>query len=195
MPDAMNKEHTEANKIWITSKTRMQAETRYKTYSLTSHLLLSHYALLMVVFSIFSDSITTSLPLAQINIALSTAIFGVSLIVYGFKFGQTAQLHRECYLRLQRLIALVDDERELKAQYHEIIAGYPNHSAKDYDDLIIDRTLMKNESIYNSNGPVNWTYSMLARKIVHFLTFWLIVINLALLPIYFLLAPLLGDQT
>lgn len=194
MPDAMNRECREADNIWLTSKARMQAETRYKTYSLTSHLLLSYYALLMVVYSIFSDSITTSLSLAQINIALSTAIFGVSLIVYGFKFGQTAQLHRECYLRLQRLIALVDDEHELKVQYHEIIAGYPNHSAKDYDDLIIDRTFMKNESIYNSNGSVNWTNSMLGWKIIRLLTFWLIIINLALWPIYFLLYPLLGGQ-
>ena len=61
MPDAMNREYSEVDKIWLTSKARMQAEIRYKIYSLTSHLLLSYYALLMIIFSVFSDSITTSL--------------------------------------------------------------------------------------------------------------------------------------
>lgn len=151
MSDADKKQFTAVDNIWLTSKTRMQAEKRYKKYSLISHLFLSYYALLLIFLSIFSKSITTPLPLSQINIALATAIFGASLIVYGFKFGETAQSHRECYLRLQRLIALENDEHELTAQYHEIIAGYPNHSASDYEDLIIDRTLIKNEPLHLEN--------------------------------------------
>lgn len=170
----------------------MQAEKRHKTYNKTSHMLLSYYALLLIFFSIFTDTLSTLVPLSQINIALLTAIFGAALIIHGFKFGETARLHRECYLRLQRLIACVDDEKKLTEQYHEIIAGYPNHSDNDYDDLIIDRTLVKNETLHNSKGEVRWTALMLTRKIIRWMTFWLVVCSLVLLPAYFLFSPLLG---
>ena len=179
-------QRTQSDNIWITAHTRMQAEKRYKRYSLASHLLLSYYAFLMILLSVFSDFIKTSIPLSQINIALAIAVFSASLIVYGFKFGETAQLHRECYLRLQKLLALVDSEPEMIAQYHEIIEGYPNHSAHDFDDLVIERTLIKNDILRNSNGPIQWTVLMLVRKSFHWLIYWLAIAFLTVFPVYIL---------
>jgi hypothetical protein len=166
---------TAADNIWLTSKTRMRAEKRYKTYSLISHLLLSYYAFLLIVHSIFSNPAATSPSSSQINLALSVAIFGVSIIVYGFNFGETAQLHRDCYLRLQRLLDLVKDEHELLAEYHKILAGYPNHSNDDFEDLIIDRTFVRNTSLRNSKGPIVWTKMILFKKAVRLLIFWAII--------------------
>lgn len=184
MSNKDDKEYTEANNVWLTLKSRMHAENRYKSYSLVSHLLLSYYALIMIFISIFSNNLPPYLPLTQINIALSTAILSASLIIYGFKFGETAQLHRECYLRLQRLLALVDDEKILVEKYHEIISGYPNHSTNDYDDLVIDRTLTKKGTLGNSKGPVRWTGWMLFKKIVRWVTFWAWALSLAISPAF-----------
>ena len=182
MSDVDTTKSTMTDNIWLTSKTRMQAERRYKTYSLISHLFLSYYALLMIFHSILSNTPTTSLSASQLNLALSVAIFGVSLVVYGFRFGETAQLHRDCYLRLQKLIDLTNDERKLRADYHEIIAGYPNHSARDFDDLIFDRTFMKKEVLRNSKGPIVWTRMILIKKATRFAAFWLSVLFFTIYP-------------
>jgi len=175
--------------IWLTSKTRMHAERRFKKYNLISHMLLSYYALLLITLSIFSDTIATSIPISKINLALSAAIFGASLVVHGFKFGETAQLHRECYLRLQRLISLEDDEQKLNEKYHEIIVGYPNHSARDFDDLIFERVFIKKEPLHNAEGAIQMTSWMLVDKGLRWLMFWLPVLGLILLPSFLIFSP------
>ena len=166
----------------------MQAEKRYKSYSLLSHLLLSYYALLMIFLSIFSESISTFMPIPQISIALSVSIFATSLIVYGFKYGETAQLHRECYLRLQRLLNII-----LEKQYHEIIAGYPNHSKIDFDELVLDRVFWKKEKLNNSKGTISATKRMMARIYIRGLAFWIVFLTLVLFPAYMLFPRVFAD--
>jgi hypothetical protein len=194
MPNSEQQNLSIADNIWLTSKARVHAEKRYKKYSLISHLLLSYYALLMIFLTIFSESFISTLPLSQISIALSVSVFAASLIVYGFKFGETAQLHRECYLRLDKLLALENDNQKLKEQYHEIIAGYPNHSDNDFDDLVVDRVIWRKAPLNNSKGPISFTVQMLAWKIVRWFSFWLIFICLLYWPSSFLFSAFMEQQ-
>lgn len=165
----------------------MNAEKRYKRYDLASHLILSYYALFMVFISIFANYVDIFFPIFSINIALSATIFGTSLIVHGFRYGEVAQLHRECYLRLQRLISTENDENKILSQYHEIIAGYPNHSESDYEALIVGRSKVKGEELENSQGIIKCTNLMIARVLARFILFYIFILLMIIFPITFLL--------
>lgn len=48
-------------RIWLTYKTRIISEKRFKSYALVSHLALTWYAFLSIVFSIFQTNIAKTL--------------------------------------------------------------------------------------------------------------------------------------
>ena len=127
--------------VWTTYKCRMNAERRYQSYNLLSHLLTSYYSLLLIVFSIFSSQFPFSAQASQaIGVALSVAAFSLSLILYGFHFSETAIQHRECYLKLQALLWSADAEN-IGKNYAEILQAYPNHSPRDYVALIFEGSM------------------------------------------------------
>ncbi len=136
------------DKIWITYKCRMLAEQRYRHYNPLSHLLTCYYSLLLIILSIFSGQIVSNPQIVQgVGITFSVVVFALSLVLYGFHFGETADKHRECYLRLQSLYNSNPDAVNLAVKYDEIISVYPNHSPRDYRDLIV-------ETVLNGHNPI-----------------------------------------
>lgn len=160
--------------IWITSKCRMHSERRYRRYNVTSHLILSWLSLSVISWAVARGSMTQSTYLDIYTAIMSTFIFAVSIIVFGFRFGETSAQHRECYLKLKKLydenLALDD----LKRQYQEVLGAHENHSAWDYETLILDRTLLKKDKIWAPNGSeITWTGLMLVKHAVLASLFWL----------------------
>lgn len=130
------------DKIWRTAKSRMRAEVRYRRYHLAAHFFISYYSLLVIIASIFASELTELASVTdKIVIALSVVVFSLSLVIYGFRFSETADKHRECYLRLQRIL---DDSTiaDLADQYHSILQHYPNHHSHDYDDLLVQQAIL-----------------------------------------------------
>ena len=73
--------------IWVTSKTRMIAEERYRSYSLAAHIFTSYYSLLLIIFSIFSSDISGfTAEFDKIILTLAVLVFSLSLILGGFHF-------------------------------------------------------------------------------------------------------------
>lgn len=128
-------------RIWLTYKTRIISERRYKRYAIISHLALSWYAFLSIVFSIYQDRFAQSLGVvgaSQAALVMSVLTFGLSLVIYGLRFDDLARIHRECYITMQKLYqSHVSDDAKLES-YGNLLEHYPNHSDSDYDDLLFD---------------------------------------------------------
>jgi len=113
---------------------------------------------------------------------LSVFVFAFSIITFGFRFGETATLHRECYLRLQKLHDEKIDAEKLTSQYHEILSAYSNHNDRDYESLVIERTLLNGRKVWGKDGrEINWTGSMLVKLVLRTTAFWLITVAFLLL--------------
>lgn len=165
------------NRIWITSKSRITAEKRLKHYDVVAHVSLSLLSTIIVGISVFADNFPTSAPIAKYTIVLSILVLVFSVIVFGFRFGQSATLHRECYLRLDKLRDKNLSAEELQQEYHEILSAYPNHSSLDYEKLILDRTLFSKAGMTDSLGTsLSWTLPMLVKYAFSFLVLWSIPI-------------------
>lgn len=181
--------------IWITCKTRMQAEKRLKFYSLFSLLALNYFSFIIVVSAIFSGVLSERVPFFnEINISMSVALLASSLLFQGFKFDDVARLHRECYLRLQKLLEAPGERTEILGQYYEVLAEYPNHAPRDYDDLVIDRTLFRDKPIWDQSGPVRWTGFMVAKKLFRMTLFYLMLLAVLSLGVYLIVYPLVSSR-
>ena len=163
--------------IWITSKCRMQSERRFRRYNVTSHLLLSWLSLSVISWAVARGSIEQSTYLDIYTAIMSTFIFAFSIIVFGFRFGETAAQHRECYLKLMKLYDGNLPDEDLKRQYQEVLGAHENHSTWDYESLILDRTLLKNDNLWTSSeSKISWTPIMLFKHVILVSIFWLFAI-------------------
>jgi hypothetical protein len=169
----------------------MVGETRYRTYDTVSSFLLSWLSLSVLAWAVVHSPQPPSPFLDTYTALLSTFVFAFSIITFGFRFGETAVLHRECYLRLERLIACEKDEEILVCQYHEILAAYGNHSNKDFEALVLQRTLFTGREVRGGdNKTIEWTTAMLVKYALRNGSFWLgvlVVFAMGVVPYYFIL--------
>lgn len=163
------------NAIWLTSRSRMNSEKRFRRYEVTSHLLLSWLSLSVIAWAVVRGSVPSTAALDIYTAILSVVVFAFSVIIFGFKFGEIAGQHRECYLRLQKLHdGQVKDEEELFRQYHEVLGAYGNHSEWDFEALVLSRTLYSNREVWGRDGKkITWSWSMLAKHALVTTVFWL----------------------
>jgi hypothetical protein len=127
-------------RIWLTYKTRIISEKRFKGYALVSHLALTWYAFLSIVFSIFQTNIAKTLGVegaTQASLVIAVLTFGLSLIIYGFKFEEYARVHRDCYLRMQSVYQSNSTDDVKLDEYRKLLEHYPNHSARDYQRFLM----------------------------------------------------------
>lgn len=180
------------DRIWITCKTRMYSERRYRLYDVTSHIFLSYMSLLIIIAAVFSDELSKSVShFGAITIILSLFLFATTLIVSGFKFSETANKHRDCYLKLQNLEQTFDQHADAAAAYDQILNLYPNHAQRDYEALVLDRTLFGRGSLMSGQTKITWDYWILFKKISRFISFWVLIISVPLYISYLFLWPFL----
>ncbi|PCJ91180.1 MAG: hypothetical protein COA50_16765 [Flavobacteriaceae bacterium] len=176
-------------RTWITAKSRIYAENRFRRYELMSHLLLSIYSIAIIALTIFKEFLPEGAPVDAYTIVYSVLALSASIIVFGFRFGETAALHRECYLRLQELHDSHDDAAEIERNYHSILSSYPNHSDLDYARLVLSRTFPNNRNGLKRNDgtPIMWNFGMLMRWCIHQLFFWgmpILLLSTTVFPVY-----------
>lgn len=180
------------DKIWITAKSRMLAERRYKTYEISSHLFLSYMSLLLIISTIFSTDLKGAVyHFDQITICISLAIFAASLISYGFRFGETAAQFRECYLRLQQLEHQALDDAEIAERYFEILGSCPNHSTADYGRFVVEMTFYKKKPIQSGPDKISWTWMMLLTFVLRTSFFYIFTIGIPAISTFLLVWPAL----
>lgn len=163
---------------WITSKSRMYAEKRLRLYDWVAHLLLSWLSLSVIAWSVVRSSVENGALIDLYSAILSVFVFAFSVIVFGFKFGEGAAQHRECYLRLQKLLDSGVSSDEFTQQYHEILAGYGNHGSWDYESLVLSLTLFnkregQERAMQGKDGSsIVWSWVMLLKHVIFGLIFW-----------------------
>ena len=173
MNDSHDKEIIK-NRIWLTSKIRMQAEKRYAMYDNVAHLILCVFSVTLLGLTVFSKEFSETVPVDAYAIWFSVWVIVFSVVVFGFSFGRTSILHRECYLRLQNLYDSRADVNEIERTYHDIISSYPNHSDADFDRLILNRTLFHSAELTDPRGnPLTWNWFILSKFLASQLLFWL----------------------
>ncbi len=115
-----------------------------------------------IVLALFAlSSICISVVGAGENVQLSESIFTfasittlcLSLLIFGFKFGETAANHRSCYLALQKLRAKSEGlGQEQEQAYIEILGHYPNHTPGDYMRLAVSDIFRAEQELKLPNG-------------------------------------------
>jgi hypothetical protein len=108
----------------------------------------------------------------SISISLSVLVFAASLIITGFRFSETANKHRECYLRLQALEGKLNGCPDPEREYAEILSIFPNHWTMDYDRLLIERTFLRGDKIYVGSEIKIWHFYSLYSYASNILAFW-----------------------
>jgi len=172
------------DKIWITAKSRIQAEIRYRKYNLVTHILLCLLSIILIALTVLRGSLPLNVPIEGYTVVLSVFILAFSIVVFGFKFGETATLHRECYLCLQLLHDSREKVEELERRYHEILTAYPNHSNSDYERLVLSRTFPNKTGMSDPNGDqIKWTLLMLLKFCIYEVVFWGTPIGLVYLSV------------
>lgn len=178
------------DKIWLTAHARMVSEQRYRQYDLASHLFLSYMSLLMIVSVIYSNELQGRIPhFEKISLIISLLIFSTSLIMYGFKFSETASSYRECYLKLQSMLNSFDSYSDAGSKYDEILSACRNHASADFEALVIERTLFKKCGLSSGGKEIRWDILMLLKYITRRLAFSATCIGIPLATTLFLVRP------
>lgn len=178
--------HSSTDNIWITKKCRMNAETRLNRYSTLAHLLTTYYSLLLIVFTVINEN--PDQYFTKISLCLSIAILCLSLVMHGFKFGERALMHRQCYLSLNDILSSSSTNEEKISKYTSIIDGYPNHSHIDYVSLIVLNEFSSTKKLKNSEGEIHCTKSLIGLFVIRWIALISFIIFSVSLPIFYFLA-------
>ena len=164
----------------------MNAETRLNRYSTLAHLLTTYYSLLLIVFTVVNEN--PDQYFTKISLCLSIAILCLSLVMHGFKFGERALMHRQCYLSLNDILSSSSTNEEKISKYTSIIDGYPNHSHIDYVSLIVLNKFSSIKKLKNSEGEIHCTTSLIALFIIRWIALISFIIFSVSLPIIYFIA-------
>lgn len=183
----VNETETIKNRIWMTAKSRIHAEKRYRHYNIVSHIILVFLSIGVIGSTLLKGDLPPIIPLDELTILLSVFVMAATIVVFGFRFGEIATLHRECYLRLQSLLDRDETIDEFKRCYHEILGAYPNHASIDYESLVLDRTFLTKKNLKRLDGePIDWDRRMLAKWLLHFVFLWIVPVAVVVYGEYLL---------
>jgi hypothetical protein len=130
----------------------MKAEKRNRFLEYYFHITLALFALGSIFIALFEKPLNAD-SFENVLTFTSICTLSISLIIFGFAFGETAAKHRSCYLDLQKLrLATTCDVVELNTKYIETLAYYPNHSTSDYMNVVISNIFSEKQELKNSNG-------------------------------------------
>lgn len=130
----------------------MNAEKRSRFLELYFHIVLALFALASIGTSVMGSAQQVRPNESILSFAAITTLC-LSLLIFGFKFGETAANHRSCYLSLQKLRAGPEtDHHKLEEAYIEILGHYPNHTTGDYMRLAISNMLKDEQRLESPDG-------------------------------------------
>lgn len=147
------------DRIWTTERCHMNAEKRSRFLELYFHIVLALFALSSICISVVGDTQNVRINDSILSFASITTLC-LSLLIFGFKFGETAANHRSCYLALQKLRASSDQtSHKQEVAYTEVLGHYPNHTTGDYMRLAVSNIFQAEQNLKSPNGEpvrVGW---------------------------------------
>ena len=169
----------------------MIAERKALRNQNVSFLAVTYYSLFSVILSIFDEFYSKPYPaLDEINLSSSVVVLVASLVAAGFRLEARASAFRECYLKLQTLFDEVLSDQDKKTKYREIMMDFPNHSPKDYTDLLVNHVVLEGKKLNNGAKELKHTKFMVVSFVSRAALYWGLLAILFLGPVAFLLWPL-----
>lgn len=174
-----------SNRIYLTYKARIKAESRYRLYSMMANSLIIWYSFLMIVASIAvsSDAIFIS-HFETVLAASSIAIFASSVFLATGILQKRADEYRTCYLELQEIWDTNVQEHVKLKRYSEARKRYSNHSSRDDAEVILSTWLRKGE-LYDTKGRVPASLSTLTAALLRRAMFWVAMAAIFLGPVLY----------
>lgn len=140
------------NRIWITERCHMKAEKRSRFLELYFHIVLASFALASIGISVLNHNNIDAFKESILSFTSITTLC-ISLLIFGFKFGETAAKHRSCYLDLQKLRATeYHDHFEKEKAFIELLGYYPNHTYGDYMRLAVSNICVPVQNLESPPG-------------------------------------------
>lgn len=140
------------SRIWITERCHMKSEKRNRFLEYYFHVTLAAYALASIAISL-SRGESAETELGSVLTFTSVCTLSVSLLIFGFKFGEVAAQHRSCYLELQKIrIDGTDNISDLNIKYIKVLSYYPNHSTGDYMSIIVSNIFSSTQDAKDAKG-------------------------------------------
>jgi len=164
----------------------MYAERRLKLYHSVSMCILVYYSFLLVVGGVFESKIESKFDwFSEFSVAASILVLILSSIMFGVNWGGLSAQHKSCYLRLEELIGVEDDEAILKSKYYAILDGFPNHGITDYEDFLVRESFVLRKKICNESGPVEISAYLIGTYYFRRIFMLIFVVFLVVVPILF----------
>ncbi|MBL0849097.1 MAG: SLATT domain-containing protein [Candidatus Liberibacter ctenarytainae] len=177
------------NKIWLTAKIRMVAESRRKMLSRILWVLMVWYSFSSLVVHLFSNSIKDLNP-AEFGALFSVLSLMAPLVSLGLGLDILADKFRDCYLRLQKLLDHPSPDDELARQYSDILDIHPNHSPADYQDFLVGNITIEKKPLTDAVGnKIEVTWWMVTSYIIRKMAFWSLSFALFAFPVVYLITP------
>lgn len=155
----------------------MNAERRNRFLEIYFHLLLAFYAIAGIGNSIIGSA-TGSQVNGAILLYVSILTLSISLIIFGFKFGELAAQHRTCYLTLQRILE-PNFAGDLNEKYISTIENLPNHQQIDFLRLAIQDPFSRTQILKKpDNTPYTFTRLQLLSYMLRRISTWAFLIIL-----------------
>ncbi|SFG96803.1 hypothetical protein SAMN04488020_105160 [Palleronia marisminoris] len=173
----------------------MKAEKRSRFRESYFHITLALYSLAIISIPLLSKSGNADYVNAILTFS-SVCTLSLGLLVFGFRFGETAAQHRSCYLDLQRLReSNPEDATSFNTKYIDTLGYYPNHSSQDYIAVVLSNPFKYQQELKDSEGR-NIKLSAYTR--LKYVSYWaiskLFFAAFAALPALVVLASIIGQN-
>ena len=83
-------------------------------------------------------------------------------------------------------------EKEKRKKYREIMMDFPNHTPRDYSDLLVNHIMIEGKTLKNGEKEIRYTNYMLISFLFRFTFYWILIGFLFIAPLVFLIRPLLA---
>ena len=169
------------DKIWKTSKSRMNMADRLKSYDNWSQFLIIYYSLWLIGVTIY-DINTEEIDATISTLILSIVVLVMSVYIYAKDFGKRALETQRIYIEMQRKLgkfSKLKDTAKLEEEYYNILDCSENHQSCDFLKLLYSvRNNLDNKKL---NGE--FTYEKHFKYLLCFIKQWLLIFMLFLIPI------------
>lgn len=140
----------DVDKIWVTAKSRIQAEKRFLALATHSQCLLIWYSLCSIAVSVYYLKFDSGSEYSDIIwVEVSILVLFVSLVIQYSDYNEKASLMKECHIQLSALYNTANskDEEErdtttLAQEYEQILAVCDNHKQIDYFYFVCETYLI-----------------------------------------------------
>ena len=174
------------DRIWITYRCHIRAEKRNRFLEHYFHIVLALYALSSIAVALYPMADTSTGMQRFLNSFSSVFTLTISLLIFGFKFGEAAAKHRACYLELQKLRESdCCDVAQLNDHYVNILGQYSNHTYTDIMHSVITDFFSSAQKINDPSGNP-YVFSFMRR-----FGFWALLVVSWAFAFVFAVAPIL----